>query len=940
MKLTVRGVLLLVSCLTGARLAIAADKPAGQTQPARLSDWLSSHSIGPDDYPLGLMWNVPTEIPAQQKLRAYLLQSLANARQDGASSQQIYNWVSALPVTGRVPVNIADADWLRAHPGQDPVILPGQTVTLPKRPHTITLWVSDGRRCQLPPEPGWMARDYILHCDGAALGSADWTWIIQPDGTYRRYGIAAWNVQKQNGPAPGAWIWVPLRQDDWAVELSRPLARFLSTQGIAPAPGLPSTAVPPTPSPGPRADAPDDYRDGVVTANDWGEAGLLQTPSARMRQAGMASFTFTRVSPYNRMNVFLQPFSWLEFGFRYTSIGNRPYDPRIAGNQTYKDKSTDVKFSLANESAHLPAIALGMRDFVGTGLFSSEYLVANKRFGALDASLGIGWGYLGARQDVNNPFARLNSSYSTRPASTGQAGDFTPSKYFHGRAALFGGVQYHTPWDPLILKLEYDGNNYQHEPLAENLRQSSPWNFGAVYRASPSVEITAGLERGNTFMVGVTFQTDLSKLSMPKIDDPPPVPVSPTPASYSEIGNFTAQDIHAATGWQVNSITRTGDQLNVSLDNANQIYWRKRLQRAIAILNRDASPDITTFDITYHMHGMELAAQRVDRNAWRAQQIQLLPLSEQKDPVTTTPASPTPAVNKGSQTLQQGKPDTLQLKPGLNLNYNLGGPNNFILYKVSAEGTGILRFSNSTWIQGGLQYNLFNNYGNYNFTAPSNLPRVRTNIREYQTSANLTMPSLQLTHAGKLSTNQYYSVYGGYLEMMFGGIGAEWLYRPLGSPFAFGIDVNRVRQRGFRQNFQFHTYQVTTGNATLYWDTGWNDVRATLSAGRYLAGDTGGTIQLERIFRNGVSMGGFITKTNVSAQQFGEGSFNKGIFVNIPFDAMLTRSSSSIAHFYWQPLIRDGGVMLDRQVQLYDLTKLLDERAMQYAPTSSNVNSP
>ena len=41
-----------------------------------------------------------------------------------------------------------------------------------------------------------------------------------------------------------------------------------------------------------------------------------------------------------------------------------------------------------------------MRDLAGTGLFSSEYIVGSKRFGAFDWHLGLGWGYVGGRGNV------------------------------------------------------------------------------------------------------------------------------------------------------------------------------------------------------------------------------------------------------------------------------------------------------------------------------------------------------------------------------------------------------------------------------------------------------------------------------------------------------------------------------------------------------------
>jgi len=129
-----------------------------------------------------------------------------------------------------------------------------------------------------------------------------------------------------------------------------------------------------------------------------------------------------------------------------------------------------------------------------------------------------------------------------------------------------------------------------------------------------------------------------------------------------------------------------------------------------------------------------------------------------------------------------------------------------------------------------------------------------------------------------------------------------------------------VKQRGYDQDFAFRPYSVVTGHVTGYFDLGYKDVLVAISAGRYLAGDWGVTLDVSREFRNGVRMGAYATKTNVSTQQFGEGSFDKGIYVSIPFDLMLPRSTRANASFVWDPLIRDGGAMLSRRYGLYSLT--------------------
>ena len=89
---------------------------------------------------------------------------------------------------------------------------------------------------------------------------------------------------------------------------------------------------------------------------------------------------------------------------------------------------------------------------------------------------------------------------------------------------------------------------------------------------------------------------------------------------------------------------------------------------------------------------------------------------------------------------------------------------------------------------------------------------------------------------------------------------------------------------------------------------------------------------LSRRFRNGVTIGVYATKTNVSSAEFGEGSFDKGVYVTFPFDIMLTRSSDQWGTVLWQPLLRDGGAKLNRAYPLYDLTRMSDPRSLWYGP--------
>lgn len=167
-------------------------------------------------------------------------------------------------------------------------------------------------------------------------------------------------------------------------------------------------------------------------------------------------------------------------------------------------------------------------------------------------------------------------------------------------------------------------------------------------------------------------------------------------------------------------------------------------------------------------------------------------------------------------------------------------------------------------------------------------------------------------------------MYGGYLETMYGGAGAEVLYRPVDSNWAFGIDANYVKQRDWhsaQDMMKFTDYSVKTGHLTAYWTPSFApDVLVKASVGQYLAGDKGGTLDISKHFDSGVVVGGYATITNVSPDEYGEGDFTKGVYVSIPLDLFSSSPTRSRAAVGWVPLTRDGGQQLGRKFQLYDMT--------------------
>ena len=56
--------------------------------------------------------------------------------------------------------------------------------------------------------------------------------------------------------------------------------------------------------------------------------------------------------------------------------------------------SFDAHISVLDEGSYFPAISIGLRDFIGTGWYSSEYIVGTKSIGNIDLTVGLGSGRL------------------------------------------------------------------------------------------------------------------------------------------------------------------------------------------------------------------------------------------------------------------------------------------------------------------------------------------------------------------------------------------------------------------------------------------------------------------------------------------------------------------------------------------------------------------
>ncbi|WP_316016133.1 YjbH domain-containing protein, partial [Roseobacter sp. HKCCA0434] len=212
---------------------------------------------------------------------------------------------------------------------------------------------------------------------------------------------------------------------------------------------------------------------------------------------------------------------------------------------------------------------------------------------------------------------------------------------------------------------------------------------------------------------------------------------------------------------------------------------------------------------------------------------------------------------------------------------------------------------------GTLRQTLTNGFDDVTRPPQSDLPNVRTLISSYLREGTTAIRELTVDYRGKPMRDLYGRVTAGILEQQYAGVSAELLYRPLDWNVGLGVELNYARQREFEQLFGLRDFDTVTGHASLYWDTGWNDFEVQVDAGRYLAGDYGATFSLSRRFDNGWELGGFFTLTDVPFDEFGEGSFDKGLRLTVPLGWSSARETRTEVSTTLRPLTRDGGARLN-----------------------------
>lgn len=665
----------------------------------------------------------------------------------------------------------------------------------------------------------------------------------------------------------------------------------------------------------------------------YGTPGLIETPTAEMYPDGTLAFTSGVLDQTLRATMTFQMLPWVHGSFRYAVIEG--FDGEIGDRF---DRSFDLHFQLREEGRTSPALALGLRDFGGTGIYASEYLVATKTFrDRLKLSGGIGWGRLAGRGSFSNPLGLLSSRFDTR--SDPRAGNITETgrldfgNWFRGDAALFGGASWAYS-DRLTLLAEYSPDLYTKERDRIGFEVSSPFNFGAQYRLKNGSQVTAAFMYGTTLGLNYSYFIDPRQSVAPGGQGASPPPLQPI--DRVALASWNLPDT-AAPGRRQQVLTRSleleglrlvyledaGGTLRIGVENGTYGQAAQAIGRAARVLANTQPARVQSFDIALMSNGVPLSSVRIARQdlyelehdpdgAWRS-----FARAEVSDSLTLVRGGFTDAAYPN-----------FSYRFGPYLQASFFDPDAPLRYEIGAQMGLDYTAAPGFTLSAGLRQPAAGNLDDSQRQSNSVIQRVRSDWGIYARESDLRVEHLTAEYIWRPGTDLYARTTAGYLETMYGGVSAEVLWFPADSRLALGAEVNYVKQRDFDVLFGFQDYSVATGHVSAYYDLP-GEYHAQVDAGRYLAGDYGATVTLDREFANGFKVGAFFTLTTVSFDDFGEGSFDKGIRLEIPVSWLTGRPSRDRLAQVIRPVLRDGGARLNVRNRLYGVTR--EARAQQLA---------
>lgn len=649
--------------------------------------------------------------------------------------------------------------------------------------------------------------------------------------------------------------------------------------------------------------------------NQNGQTGYIDMPSGRIEADGVFRTGYSFDKPYATLWSSLSILPRVEVSARYTRFMNTPAAGTAwQGYGDYKDKVASGRLLLLEEDWNTPALSFGVDDVMGTSLFSSRYMAASKQFGALDATLGIGRG-------------RIDG--------------------------VFAGARYAPKdWHGFAVAAEYDANNYKQDLFAVKT---------AVDKRKKGVGVALEYRYGwlgsqlsvRDGQPGLTAYASLpldDKEFIPKLDEPAPdtedVP-RPTLKQWHDdpvyhralIERLLQQDfrnIHVRVEQDVVDVTLTNSRISLPSRAIG------RAARSVLLRSPKGTRQIvihyTVNDVAFatyafndakrlqrYFYGLESRKQLAETVSIsyaepqdRSEEEELLDEAEEQYYQTHLDGSDGDMVSFRAENSGLGK---IRVAPGVGIYFN--DPSGAFRYELLATASVEKQAGDGLILKATTQLTLAQDISGVQQASNSLLPHVRTDVANYKKNGSIKLTQALVNQYFHPEQRIYARASAGLYEEMFGGFGGQVLYYPERGPWAIDLTVDALQQRDVGGGFAFRPYTTTTALAALHYQLPVPGLSATMRAGRFLAGDIGGRFEMKRHFRSGFEAGAWYTLTNGNdittpgspAQPY----HDKGVFMAIPLDTLLTRDTQARPRLAISPWTRDVGQMVASPGDLYDM---------------------
>ena len=531
--------------------------------------------------------------------------------------------------------------------------------------------------------------------------------------------------------------------------------------------------------------------------------------------------------------------------------------------------------------------------------------------------MGLGWGKFAGEETFKNPLSFISKGFDARPEvsknrSLGGSASF--DQWFRGDTILFGGLEYFPPkLKGGSIKLEYDPFDYtdftankRSDIFPELRKKDSNINIGISYKINKFLSVDASFIKGNTlnfsFVIGTTFNEGLSNKPKfkPDISTTSNQEVSKLQFYEDLLRNLNNNNLLLQTA------TISKESLDISISTSQYRNAIRSSSYAASIAKSVSTQhgfDLNEINIKHINVGLELnnigfIADHINQNNF-----------------------PVELVIRNSS-LDSGNMSYLKddFKPNVNfpvifssispvLVTHIGNPEKFFFGGINIQQIGEIQFSRNLLLSSELNARVYDNFQSTISGPGSMMEHVRTDLVEYLKEDDVYISRLQLDYIWSPRKEIYAKLSGGIYETMYGGIGVEALYRPFNRNYNVGFELFYVKQRSFNQLFDFKDYDTVTGHINFGYRFPLG-IESNISIGRYLAKDDGFTFDLGRTTKSGFKSGIYFTRTNVSAEMFGEGSFDKGFYFQFPLDLFGNEYKGNYSSFKLSPLTRDGGAKL------------------------------